>query len=107
MGNPLYSAEEQQQAAAEIILIQKELECTILHELGHALKQSHTFSELDESASWIRYHSYFPYIEKYETEVLSVMNYTPPQIYEGIPCETYCVSVLDKYNLIVKWGISS
>ena len=68
----------------------------LAHELGHALKMSHAFSE----GANIRYNLSYSNGLPYENEVLSKMNYDADE-YPITTTPTF----LDKYNLIRKWGI--
>lgn len=88
----------------------KILKMTIIHELGHALKLSHTFSE----GNFERYYTLGAFDANYELigvfqpEVISCMNYSIP--YSDfdpfkMSFEASSPTFLDKFNLIRKWGV--
>lgn len=110
------------------------LKMTIIHELGHALKLSHTFSEnnsryytlylaelLDESGKGTGKYELLPLgpqnLSKYHIEpafqnqVLSAMNYNAIKIVNNtiistsVSFGTLIPTFLDKFNLIRKWGM--
>ena len=86
-------------------ILKNDLKETIIHEFGHSLLLSHTFSELSSSGYVVRY--YTPSDVTAENEVLSCMNYPiddcDPQ---KMSFETLTTTFIDKFNLIRKWGIS-
>ena len=107
---------------------------TIIHELGHALKLSHTFSDsetryytlyvaekLDQNGEGTDEYEIFPLgpqnlsmydiKSSFQIEVLSVMNYDALKIvnnnltHNPVTFRTLSPTVLDKFNLIRKWGV--
>lgn len=111
-----------------------DLKNTIIHELGHALKLSHTFSDsetryytlyvaekLDQNGEGTDEYEIFPLgpqnlsmydiKSSFQTEVLSVMNYDALKIvnnnltHNPVTFRTLSPTFLDKFNLIRKWGV--
>ena len=88
----------------------KILKMTIIHELGHALKLSHTFSEgnFERYYTLVAFDANYELIGVFQPEVISCMNYSIP--YSDfdpfkMSFEASSPTFLDKFNLIRKWGV--